>query len=50
MSSSGVVERLRADLGELNETRPDGTPYEIEPSRPWTGPTTRGGGDPPDTS
>ena len=27
--------------GEVNAVRPDGTPYKIGPSQPWTTPTTR---------
>jgi hypothetical protein len=32
--------------GEVTAFRPDGTPYELGPSQPWTGPNTRRG-DPP---
>jgi hypothetical protein len=35
--------------GQVGVTRPDGTPHDIAPSRPWTSPTT-GRGDVPDTS
>jgi hypothetical protein len=35
--------RWRIDLdpatGQVHVTRPDGTPYEIGPSHPWTTPT-----------
>ena len=34
--------------GQVSVTRPDGTPHDLEPTRPWTTPTTRRG-DPPDT-
>ncbi len=35
---------LRHDhsTGEVHVTRPDGTPYELGPSRPWTSPSRRG--------
>ena len=43
--------------GQVHVTRPDGTPHDLAPSRPWTTPTTRAdhppgarGTDPPDTS
>jgi hypothetical protein len=29
------------DTGLVHITTPDGTPYEIGPSHPWTTPTTR---------
>ena len=29
--------------GEVSVTRPDGLPYQIRPSRPWTGPATQRG-------
>ena len=37
--------RLALDpaTGEVHVWRPDGTPYELGPSRPWTGPNTRRG-------
>jgi len=47
---------LDRTTGQVHITRPDGRPYELGPSRPWTGPTTRRGdptngdprsGDPP---
>jgi hypothetical protein len=37
--------RLRLDptTGEVHITTPDGQPYELGPSSPWTGPATRRG-------
>jgi hypothetical protein len=34
---------LDRTTGEVNVYRPDGRPYELGPSRPWTGPATRRG-------
>jgi len=43
--------------GQVSVTRPDGTPHDLAPTRPWTTPTTQadhppetGADDPPDTS
>jgi hypothetical protein len=33
--------------GEVSAFRPDGTPYELGPSQPWTGPNTHRGDPPP---
>ena len=48
---------LDPTTGQVSVTRPDGTPHDLQPTRPWTTPTTRSGdppdtrrGDPPDTS
>jgi hypothetical protein len=38
---------LDPTTGQIHTTRPDGTPYQIGPSHPWTTPTTRTD-DPPD--
>jgi hypothetical protein len=29
--------------GEVSVFRPDGTPYELGPTQPWTGPNTQAG-------
>jgi hypothetical protein len=36
--------------GEVRVFRPDGTPYELGPSQPWTSPNTRRGERPPDAA
>jgi hypothetical protein len=43
--------RLHLDpaTGQVHVTRPDGTPHDLAPTRPWTTPTTQAD-DPPDTS
>ena len=56
---------LEPATGQVSVTRPDGTPHDLQPTRPWTTPTTRSddppdirrsdppttrSGDPPDTS
>jgi hypothetical protein len=40
---------LDPTTGQVTVARPDGTPHDIAPNRPWTTPTTRAG-DPPDSS
>jgi hypothetical protein len=41
--------RLDPTTGQVHITRPDGTPHDLAPTRPWTTPTTQAD-DPPDTS
>jgi hypothetical protein len=48
---------LDPTTGQVHVTRPDGTPHDLGPTRPWTTPTTQAGDpsdrpadDPPDTS
>ena len=40
---------LDPTTGQVSVTRPDGSPHDLAPTRPWTTPTTRRD-DPPDTS
>ena len=39
--------RLDPHTGQVHVTRPDGTPYELQPSQPWLTPTTQRGDPPP---
>jgi hypothetical protein len=45
----GWTIHLDPTTGHVHVTRPDGTPHDLGPSKPWTTPTTRND-DPPDVS